>query len=262
MKVHSPHAGLKLSPFPARLRNGNAAAFSLIELLVVISIIGVLASLGLVVAGAASRRAKESRVMGELRTIETLIESYRGSVGQVPPDNGSTNPAINQLYYELTGTLYGQENGNGVFSTLSGDQTLSENAVRSIFHAPGFVNSAKSAADIKYKGDVKPSMHQRVSPQYFTPLGVGNVEVDVLALPVDGPATYVPYPVFNTTPVNLTLPQKSNPALKINPWLYDSSSRFRNNKQSGGYDLWAETVIGRKHIRFSNWERKPVVSDR
>ena len=79
-------------------------AFSLIEMLVVIAIIGLLAAL--VVGGASHFRetSVRARVQTELNQVVSAIESYHKKYGFYPQDNQKTppNPAYNPLYYELT----------------------------------------------------------------------------------------------------------------------------------------------------------------
>ncbi len=83
------------------------AAFSLIEMLVVIAVIGLLAAL--VIGGASHFRetAVRARVQTELNQVATAIESYHKKYGFYPQGNGDTpsNPVRNPLYYELTGTM-------------------------------------------------------------------------------------------------------------------------------------------------------------
>ena len=76
--------------------------FTLVELLVVIVIIGILASLVVGLSGTASRKMRESRTRAELVAIETAIEAYKSKFGHYPPCNPK-DPALNSLYYELTG---------------------------------------------------------------------------------------------------------------------------------------------------------------
>ena len=58
-------------------------AFSLIELLVVISIIAVLAGLVVGVAPVAGKRMREARIRAELAALVTAIESYKASLKPV-----------------------------------------------------------------------------------------------------------------------------------------------------------------------------------
>src|SRR5439155_4656609 len=63
----------------------NCLAFTLVELLVVISIIALLAGLTVGLSGVAIRKSKESRMRGELNRLVTLIENYKAKIGYYPP---------------------------------------------------------------------------------------------------------------------------------------------------------------------------------
>lgn len=64
--------------------------FTLVELLVVISIIAILASLTLGVSGYAKDKAGRSRAQAEIAALETALESYKIENGDYPK-NSSTN---------------------------------------------------------------------------------------------------------------------------------------------------------------------------
>jgi hypothetical protein len=65
--------------------------------------------------------------------------------------------------------------------------------------------------------------------------------IDILVSPVRGP-------------VNRALKTVEGP--DANPWLYVSTSPTNNTDR---FDLWTEVVVGGKLMRFSNWEKDPVV---
>jgi prepilin-type N-terminal cleavage/methylation domain-containing protein len=69
------------SPLPAPRR-----AFTLVELLVVITIIGILASLITVAAVAALKNAQQTRIKVELGQIATGLEEYKNKVTAYPPN--------------------------------------------------------------------------------------------------------------------------------------------------------------------------------
>lgn len=72
---------------PAAPRHNIRRAFTLVEMLVVIAIIGVLAALVLTGVGVAVKRRDVSRVEAELRKLELLINTYKDKWGSYPPDN-------------------------------------------------------------------------------------------------------------------------------------------------------------------------------
>ena len=221
-------------------------AFTIVELLVVISIIALLASLTVGLSSIASRKSKESRMQGELNKLVTAIESYHAAIGSYPRDNPFT-PAVNQLYYELSGTYFSRSGNQGFFSLPNRDQRMSSRVVEEFFHAPGFANSVSvdSGDKPKYTEEFKPEQVKRINQ---------DPAFEVLVAPVKGPNQFTH---ITDKPRVLPLAMKSADGTMVNPWLYDSSSAQRNNRES--YDLWAVVVIGKNLVRFSNWESTPTV---
>jgi prepilin-type N-terminal cleavage/methylation domain-containing protein len=79
-------------------------AFTLIEMLVVIAIIGALAALIVGGAGIYREKSVRSRVETELRQVIGAIELYHKQYGFYPPDNPNS-PTNSALYHELTGNV-------------------------------------------------------------------------------------------------------------------------------------------------------------
>jgi type II secretory pathway pseudopilin PulG len=108
-----------------------AGAFTVIELLVTITIILVLAGLVLATSGYVQTKAKRSRAEAEIAAISAALENYRADNGTYPTDtnNGTTNtldartmfnPAVAQysvaslfLYKELSGDPAGNRAPTG-----------------------------------------------------------------------------------------------------------------------------------------------------
>lgn len=63
---------------------GSSKGFSLIELLVVVAIIAILASIGMVVYGNVQKSARLAKRVGDLKGIETAIELYRSENEKYP----------------------------------------------------------------------------------------------------------------------------------------------------------------------------------
>lgn len=94
----------------ASRRSRSCAAFSLIEMLVVIGIIGLVAALVVGGAGHFRETSVRAKVQTELKQLENAIDLYHKKYGFYPQSHGSedstiTNPdpARAPLYYELTG---------------------------------------------------------------------------------------------------------------------------------------------------------------
>jgi prepilin-type N-terminal cleavage/methylation domain-containing protein len=98
-----------------RNRSVVGAAFTLIELLTVIAIIAILASLMIAAFRMATPSKIRNRAAAEMASLSTLIESYNSKKGFYPADTNRdlTDPAHNNylitnipimLYYELVGS--------------------------------------------------------------------------------------------------------------------------------------------------------------
>ncbi len=221
----------------------NQAAFSLIELLTVISIIGVLAAIGVGLATTASRKSKESAVRAERDRLVTAISSYFFDFNQYPPDNArdgqNVNTVVHPLYYELTGTISSQQ--GRTYQTDDGAEQITSAQVRQAFNQNGFLNSTTGSDRPKnFLGQLKERQRQTIA--------VGSVpQVTLLAVPVEWPA--------NKPGLKEQAPLRGLVAddrlLRVNPWQYNSTRPLRNQQS---YDLWADLVIGKQRITIGNWK--------
>ncbi len=223
--------------------------FTLVELLTVISIIGLLMAIGLPTAAVANRKMKESRVRAEMHGLIAAIESYKSTYNQYPPDNAmvtgaykTVNPALNQLYYELTGTVSANNGATYRPKASSADDMtalLPSATVARYFHTPGFVNCSPDPAEVKsFLPDLKAAQHARIS---------ASPGIEVLVTPIVWPL----HPPANLPPPLAGL--SANPMiLQLNPWRYVSTSPTNN---PATYDLWADLVIGNQVVTVSNWKQ-------
>jgi prepilin-type N-terminal cleavage/methylation domain-containing protein len=218
-------------------------AFTLIELLAVITIIGVLAAFLVPTIGAVKRHELISKTQAEMAQVETAIERYKSAYGFYPPDSTETlnNVPITQLYYELLGTT----NNDGTYQTLDGNAPISAGLVTTAFGANvgGFINCSKTNADESteqarnFLPDLRPN-------QISSNITNNNVQVTLLLGSVGGPDT-------SYDPLNLHVQG-------INPWRYNSHSPTNN---PGSYDLWIQLSIAGKKYLICNWSRQPQINN-
>ncbi len=230
MKIVTP------SPQPPSV-SGRGTAFTLVELLMVISVIGILASFTVGLARVASTRMKESRVRAELTQLVTAIDNYHATLGFYPPDNRdpnqkTVNSVTNVLYYELVGTTL--TNRDKSFVTKNGAEQIDVNTVSAYFRTRGFANSGRDPKEVK----------SFLSPREKQIGQISDVpDVDVLVVPVEWALNKGFDPPLKALPAKF---------LKLNPWRYDASSTNRHNMK--GFDLWAEYVVGKELKVIGNWK--------
>jgi prepilin-type N-terminal cleavage/methylation domain-containing protein len=210
-------------------------AFTLIELLIVIAIIGILAALIIPVTGAVKKAGIMKRTKTELAQLETAIENYKSTTGFYPPDNPD-NPALNQLYFELAGTRL--DTTNRAFITLDGNATVKQADLPVVFgpKVTGLLNSSKGGG-----GDDSPVLAKRYLQGYKAAQTADlTLGAKVLVGPVAWPADKVPAPTS---------------IVGLNPWRYNSSSP---TNKAGAYDLWIDFYIGSKLYRIGNWTEQAL----
>ena len=235
---HTPHSALRTSP-----------AFTLIELLTVIAIIGALAALLLAVAGPVKKKQYIYQARAEMERVATAIDRYKAAYGFYPPDNHlpDTNRfLVNQLYYELTGTIYTNrpQEKVPVYNSLNDPSVLPLGGgdVEKAFGVGGFMNCTKPAGgeDTGAARNFLPDLSEK---QYWRPPAFtnNNVAVTLLVTSVGGPdQTYKPLGVSDR-----------------NPWRYNSSSPTNN---PGSYDLWVQLVIGKTTNLICNWSKQVQIN--
>src|SRR5256885_14664780 len=161
---------------PAAAAPWQPMAFTLIELLVVISLIALVA--GMIIAGGAGIivKGKQARVQAERDRLETVIEHYKVKLGYFPPDNPA-NPAVNQLFYELTGTT--NTGGGSTFYTFNG-QTIAVATINSAFGRKGLANSSSERDRVQ-------NFYPIILPAAYKEISSSPRTSHVLVVPFDGP---------------------------------------------------------------------------
>jgi prepilin-type N-terminal cleavage/methylation domain-containing protein len=243
------------------LPDGNAPrrAFTLLELLTVIAIIGVLAGFVVGLAPLAAGRMRESRLRSELASLVMAIENYKAKFGVYPPDNydavaRTNDTALTPLYYELSGVIVsnlpatkGGEDG-GYFVTLDDNQKIDPTWLETVFRREGIVNAVILEQRRKlFRHSFKNSQHAQI---YRTSTAAGYKPLEVLAVGFAGDATGRRNDGFAWPLEDPNQPIPTNPGL--NPWHYVSSNPTNN---PGTFDLWAEVKVRGKTKIFGNWKQ-------
>ncbi|MEW6303608.1 MAG: type II secretion system protein [Verrucomicrobiota bacterium] len=224
-------------PSGGRATTRGTRAFTLIEMLLVIGIIGILAGMLFTGGRLAVKKRTLARATAELRQIAAAIEDFKSKYNYYPPDNPN-NTLVNPLYYELAGVSYTPTNtpvpgSPDRFDTLDKRTSLTAPQAFSVFGVSGFVNAA-------HPGKAPPK-----SP--FQPRGNQVAKV-----------------VSNTVPPTtfemLIAPGKGTNGLadvdgkEINPWRYQSTAPAHNTRS---FDLWADIEINDQVFRVCNWNNTP-----
>ena len=221
------------------------AAFTLIELIVVIAIIGILAALIFPIVGVVNRKKQISTAQTQLKALEVAIDGYKTKLGYYPPDNPN-NAVTNQLYFELLGTTNNGVNGKSpdVWGTLDGSAQIGLNTspnINAVFGVSGIANSS-TRAHSDDTGAAAGTFINNLTPNQIGVLDPPNSpNVKLLVCSVSWPQELTPAPIA------------SNPIL--NPFRYVSSHPTNN---TGSYDLWVDLYIGGKTNRVCNWSTQPI----
>jgi type II secretory pathway pseudopilin PulG len=231
-------AAAPLPRFPGVTR--WALAFTIVELLTVMAVIGILAAMLFPAMGRVTRAKYLNTARAEMGALDTAIGNYHADYGFYPP--GSTNVLINQLYYELEGTYTNA--ATGTYVTLDGGSQLpisGVNGVSSAFGIGGFFNTGATnrGEDIRVARTYLPDLRQNQ-------LATNGNGVKILVFSFGGPDnSYQPMAGFVPGFTSLV-------GNNVNPWRYNPTNPTNN---PASYDLWVQLVIGRTTNLVCNWNK-------
>ena len=210
-------------------------AFTLVELLVVISIIGILAAFVLPLAGTVNIHKRINTAQAELQGLESDLENYKAKYGVYPPGNG-TNYVVNQLYYELSGATNINGPISGSYETLDGNSTVLVKDYGKQFNQSGLLNCTKPAGDeTVYAKNFLPGI--KANEIAFATNSDG-IQFYYLVTSVGGPdVAYQPIPGYSANPFRYAYPGINNP---------------------NSYDLWVQlsintTPTAKHYYLICNW---------
>src|SRR6478736_8413921 len=205
-------------------------AFTLMELLVVISVIAILAALIFPAAAAIKKKATIQKAKAQMRQVAELIERYQTRFGYLPPDHPG-EPARNSLYFELVGSTREGTAPPFNYTSLDGAAKISESDCQTVFGVGAILNSTKSGAEESKPAE--PFLKQLRPEQYYEYTSGGST--------------------IRLLTCSVPWPQQSGEVLPgvplVNPWRYLKSGT--NNP--GSFDLRVDIVVGGKTNRIGNW---------
>ena len=221
----------------------NFRAFTLVELLVVISIMAVLAGFTIPVLKTVKAAQQKKVARAELEHLQTALENYKAKYGAYPPGNqnaGSVYTApiygsmLSQLYYELAGTTINGAN----FVTLDGSASIPVASVNTAYGVGGFVNCTKGSGE---DGSIAKNFLPSLSSKQIGAVSNNSVaNTALLATSIGGPdLAYQPLGISGLNPFRYVYPGVNNPS---------------------GYDLWVQLVISGKTNLICNWSRQVQIN--
>lgn len=94
--IRQGHGGEIRHSKPSKLTFGKfqGSAFTLVELMVVVAVIGVIAGIVLAAAGGVQKKAARDQAKAEIKTLSIALERYRADKGEYPQATATSQTAL------------------------------------------------------------------------------------------------------------------------------------------------------------------------
>ena len=92
--------GTKVNPQETKWGWSKGGAFTLVELMIVVAVIGVIAGIVLAAAGGVQKKAARDQTRTEIKSLMVGLERFRGDFGFYPTNSGT--PSVTVLYPSLS----------------------------------------------------------------------------------------------------------------------------------------------------------------
>jgi prepilin-type N-terminal cleavage/methylation domain-containing protein len=135
--------------FRKNVKRSSQAGFTLVELLVVISIIGMLAGLMAVAIPKAMEGGKKAKAKGELNSIVAAVKAYKQEYGRFPGDLTQSNCMFSSNSTPSVVSLINVLSGDST-NTLSDTQPANPKGVRFFEGSKGGTNGLPDPWDKQY----------------------------------------------------------------------------------------------------------------
>jgi len=216
-----------------------SAAFTLIEMITVISIIAILAGLILAVNGVAQKKSAYSRAETEIRTLSSALEAYKTDNGGYPQGGPAANTSATDML--------DARKAPGDATDTSANGKLAQSSLYLYEQLSGDINGDGTIDSTE--------TNKNYLPDFFRPSRLGGPKVNGKVTPVQ----YIMDPYGNPygySTAGLLVEQEYRQALSTNP---SASRQAMNSKSTQGYnptfDLWstAGDTTGNTAKWAKNW---------
>lgn len=93
----------------------RAAGFTIVEILIIIVVIGILASITVLSFNGIQQQSREAGIKSDLEVAVARIDRYRSDKGEYPPVTGGSDVALREANIEIQRSLYSLDRENYLY---------------------------------------------------------------------------------------------------------------------------------------------------